>query len=119
MNEQQIIANADTINWDTFEFDSKLFSKDFGEMFKHEIKIWKKNGKFHREDGPAVIYYDGSEFWYLNGKLHREDGPAVIYSNGTKEWHLKGERHREDGPAVIDSNGTEVWWVDGIEIGNG
>ena len=96
MNEQQIIANADTINWDTFEFDSKLFSKDFGEMFKHEIKIWKKNGKFHREDGPAVID-----------------------SNGTKEWHLKGERHREDGPADIDSNETEVWRVDGIEIGNG
>ena len=25
---------------------------------------------------------------YLNGKLHREDGPAVIYANGTKEWWL-------------------------------
>jgi hypothetical protein len=38
-----------------------------------------KNGKLHREDGPAVEYADGSKKWYLNGKLHREGGPAVEY----------------------------------------
>jgi len=30
----------------------------------------------HREDGPAVEWYNGSKEWYKNAKLHREDGPA-------------------------------------------
>jgi len=32
----------------------------------------------------------------LNGKRHREDGPAVIFSNGTKEWYRNGKQHLED-----------------------
>ena len=39
---------------------------------------YKLNGKHHREDGPAVIFADGTPSWFLNGKLHRLDGPAVI-----------------------------------------
>jgi len=32
-------------------------------------QIWKnENGYFHREDGPAVIYPDGTQYWYINGK---------------------------------------------------
>jgi hypothetical protein len=31
-------------------------------------KRWWLNGKFHREDGPAVEYADGDKAWYLNGK---------------------------------------------------
>lgn len=51
---------------------------------KPEVKTWKNdsglieeerhylNGKLHREDGPAIIYYDEDgkpfgEAWYLNG----------------------------------------------------
>ena len=94
MNEQHVIANADTIDWNTFEFDSKVFSKEFGEMFKHEIQIWKKNGKLHREDGPAITDSNGTKFWYLNGERHREDGPAVIYYDGTEVWWVDGKRHR-------------------------
>jgi hypothetical protein len=30
-------------------------------------------------------------FWYKNGKFHREDGPACVYSNGEKEWCINGE----------------------------
>jgi hypothetical protein len=31
----------------------------------------------------------------LNGKLHREDGPAVIWADGTKRWYLNGKRLTE------------------------
>ena len=55
-------------------------------------KVWFKNGKCHREDGPAFIYFDGSKYWFKNGKYHREDGPAVISSDGTKEWWINGKR---------------------------
>jgi hypothetical protein len=45
------------------------------------------------------IYPDGTKQWWLNGKYHREDGPAIEHANGDKEWYLNGKRHREDGPA--------------------
>lgn len=31
-----------------------------------------------------------------DGQLHREDGPAVIYPNGTQHWFHDGWLHRED-----------------------
>ena len=52
---------------------------------------WKVDGKYHRENGPAVEWADGTKAWYLNNKLHREDGPAVERANGGKEWYLNGE----------------------------
>jgi hypothetical protein len=56
-------------------------------------KIWRLPcGRFHREDGPAVEYDDGTKFWYLNDKLHRTDGPAIEYADGASEWWLYGER---------------------------
>ena len=79
-------------------------------------KRWYLNGKFHREDGPAVQYSSGSKFWYLNGLQHRTDGPAVEYPDGTKRWYLNDELHRTDGPAVEYINGTKRWWINGNEL---
>jgi hypothetical protein len=61
------------------------------EVDKYGTKIWKLNGQFHREDGPAVEYTNGDKFWYLHDKCHREDGPALEYANGTKVWWIHGE----------------------------
>ena len=30
-------------------------------------------------------------FWFKNGKVHREDGPAWISKNDYKEWYLDGK----------------------------
>jgi hypothetical protein len=57
-----------------------------------KTKRWYLKGKFHREDGPAVEWANGSKYWYLNDKLHREDGPAVERADGTKHWYLNGDR---------------------------
>jgi hypothetical protein len=51
--------------------------------------IWFKNGKKHRECGPAYVNNNYMS-WYKNGKLHREDGPAVEWYNGYKEWWFNG-----------------------------
>lgn len=72
--------------------------------------IYYKDGKKHREDGPAVEFLNGDEHWYLNGYLHREEGPAIEYANGSKEWYLEGLRHREDGAAVEWSDGSRFWF---------
>jgi hypothetical protein len=55
-------------------------------------KRWYKNNQFHREDGPAIIYYNGDQHWYLNGQLHRVDGPAVDDISRLPEWYVNGER---------------------------
>lgn len=47
------------------------------------------------------------------GKLHCEDGPAVIFPNGTLHWCIDGEFHREDGPAVIDTASGIFWYWHG------
>ena len=55
-------------------------------------KWWYRDGKLHREDGPAVECADGYKSWYRNGKLHREDGPAIEKANGTKQWYLNDKK---------------------------
>ena len=58
--------------------------------------------------------------WYKDGRPHKEDGPAIIgpEKNGTRTycWFLYGKRHREDGPAVVYSNGKEEYWIDDEKI---
>ncbi len=44
----------------------------------------------HRDNAPAIIWDDGSEFWYYNGLNHRDDGPAVIHHNGEMKWYCQG-----------------------------
>jgi len=55
------------------------------EIKKYYI-CYRLNGKRHRTDGPAYIFYKsdgslGSEAYYLNDKYHRTDGPAIICYN--------------------------------------
>lgn len=73
--------------------------------------IYYLNGRYHREDGPAIIHPSGDKEWYLNGELHREDGPAVENTDGHKEWFINGKRHREDGPAVEHGGLASVWYL--------
>ena len=56
-------------------------------------KYWYINGKWHREDGPAIEWANGDKCWYINGKLHREDGPAVEHANGDKFWYIQGNKY--------------------------
>ena len=70
-------------------------------------KSWRLNGKRHREDGPAIEWYDGEKHWYLNGKLHREDGPAIEFANGTKYWYLN---NKEVDPETI----ADLWLAKNI-----
>jgi len=74
-------------------------------------KLHYKNGKLHREDGPAIEREDGSKEWRIDGKLHRLDGPAYEDGNRYKSWWIDGKRHRVDGPAVEYVGGYKEWWV--------
>ena len=81
--------------------------------FPDRIEYLNELGKYHRLDGPAIEYHDGSKEWFINGKYHREDGPAVEWYGGTKYWYINGKHHREDGPAIEYRNGYKVWYLNG------
>jgi len=60
-------------------------------------------GKIDSEGKPALTILDKNQdligqVWYRNGKLHREDGPALVGLNPVtgkavcEEWYFNGER---------------------------
>ena len=75
---------------------------------------WFKDAKckiVHRENGPAIEWYNGDIEWWQNGQVHRTDGPAVDHADGTKRWYQRGQKHRTDGPAIEYTNGYLEWWL--------
>ena len=84
------------------------------------LKIWylpsKGKDHFHRLDGPAVEYKNGTKYWFVEGNRHRLDGPAVEWKSGSKEWLVDGRRHRLDGPAIEFVSGTKEWWINDKQL---
>lgn len=80
-------------------------------------KWWIKDGKFHREDGPAKEYADGTKEWFIEGKRHREDGPAIEYADGRKVWYKNDDicaRQYVSGDKYVftrkeSEDGSELW----------
>lgn len=108
----------------TIDFNnSKILHKEDGPavIWSDGSKEYFINGFLHNENGPAIVEYNKNFIrnqWYLDGVIHREDGPAVehLNSNGTsyQEYYRNGKLHREDGPAVIHPSGTLLWYNNGI-----
>lgn len=79
------------------------------------LVITTVNDIWHRVDGPAVEYFDGTKKWFYHGKLHRDnDAPAIEYSDGTNVWYQNGQLHRINGPAIAFSNGSTLWYQHGL-----
>ena len=79
-------------------------------------KKWQLDGRFHREDGPAIEYKNGDTEWFINGIHHREDGPAIEFVDGTFFWIHRNKLHKLDGPAVKHSYGSSYWYIHGNDI---
>ena len=66
-----------------------------------------------------IVIRSNSKFksWFRNGRLHREDGPAIEYTDGRKEWYLYGKMltQRQHAIAVngLSLDGKEIV-IDGI-----
>jgi hypothetical protein len=106
-------------NFDEF-INEGIFKKKY-KKYSNRIEYQNDNGELHREDGPAVIWNNGSKSWYLNGKRHREDGPAIELSNGYKSWYLNDKQYTKEkweeevknmldkNPTLIDSMEENKW----------
>jgi hypothetical protein len=57
-------------------------------------------------------FLEGTKIWYKEGKLHRLNGPAKEFPDGYKEWYKEGKKHRLDGPAIEYPNGLKEWWIE-------
>jgi hypothetical protein len=90
--------------------ESELVKDSFGFLCPNE-KCKSVDGKIK-----LVERLDGTKCWCRNGRFHREDGPAVEYTGGSKEWYTNGLLHREDGPAVERPDGTTEYWINGKKI---
>jgi len=62
------------------------------------------------------INQNGTKWWFLNGKYHREDGPAIEYEDGRQHWFINNTRHRLDGPAYIKNDNTKEWYINGHHV---
>lgn len=56
-------------------------------------KIYRRNGKLHREGGPAYEWANGAKFWFFDGQRHRTDGPAYEGVDGSVEWWFNNDRY--------------------------
>jgi hypothetical protein len=75
-------------------------------IIETNCEYWLDNdGRLHRDNEPAYISNDGSQYWYQHGRLHREKEPAIINQDGEKIWYYHGQYHRIGGPAIMFSNG--------------
>jgi hypothetical protein len=63
-----------------------------------------------------IVDSDGTKRWLLNGKYHREDGPAIERPNRRKEWWLNGKRHCENGPAIEYPDGSKCWYLNDKQV---
>ena len=104
---------------------------------KNGAIAYYKNGKLHREDGPAYVGQEGNlkrvivEKWCIDGKFHREDGPAFIQRsvNGhgnevtLQIWYKNNVIENDKGPAYIHSFNTDdgdritnyTWYKNGVQ----
>ena len=97
--------------------DGKLHKEDGPACeFADGTKHWCQNNLRHRTDGPTCEYADGTKYWCQNNLRHRTDGPACEDVNGNQEWYKDGELHRLDGPALEYADGTKQWWVNGKQL---
>jgi hypothetical protein len=85
-----------------------------------DICYYNSKRLWHRTDGPAVEYANGSNAWLLYGKHHRLDGPSCVWRDGHNYWHINNRLYTKTEhnrlvlfsilePQRIDLNPTEVY----------
>jgi hypothetical protein len=117
-NEQSYLQDLLKLVGDRFgEYDihSDEFSKIW-KFIKNDIAVILEAEIL--EDEPTVVNYsDGTKMYYKDNRLHRLDGPAIERVGGLCEYYYEGKRHRIDGPAIYNLSTDEYdneFYIDGV-----
>ncbi len=54
---------------------------------------WLKNGIYHNRYGPVIVFNNGTRFLAVNNKFHRLDGPAKTWANGSVEYWINDSEY--------------------------
>lgn len=74
------------------------------------LKLLTKNPS-QTNYNPTSIYYNSKK------KYHRLDGPAIIYKDYFCSWFKNNKRHRIGGPAICNRSFDEFsWWINNKEV---
>ena len=79
--------------------------------FEDRVEWHDELGRIHREDGPAIEFFNGDRYWLFEGLRRRVSGPAVELSGGARFWYKRGKLHRIGGPSDIWPDGGTYWRV--------
>ena len=74
-------------------------------------KFWKNRaGNWHRTDGPAIEYANGTKYWFNNGKYHRIGGPAIVYNTGLSVYYIMGKifKNKEEFFEALSDEEKEI-----------
>ena len=52
----------------------------------------------HREDSPASVWPDGSQYWYRHGWFNFAHGPSILYADGWLAWYEDSDLLRRRKP---------------------
>lgn len=113
------------------DLPSMIEYKHNSSLYEYSLQRWCKDGKCHRENGPALIINHRNhveENWFYNGKRHRDgDLPArVCYPRDdsykhivyfVRQWYNHGKLHRIGGPACMNQRSdsrSEMWYIHGV-----
>lgn len=98
-------ASEREVKWRVRARQLELYPPRTGIELEH---LYTVNGILHNTNGPARIWYDGTQEWFQNGQRHRLDGPAVMLPSGEEYYYLLGHLYsKDDFTLKIKSNETK------------
>ncbi len=94
----------------------------------HCYTVWKKDGRVHRNNEPAITCTMGDLYdcgaghvarysWRYHDQSHRIDGPSDESLDLWQVWYLHGVSYRYNGPTFMNGRGTVSWYQEGSVSG--
>ena len=83
------------------------------------IKIDSRNERVPRNYTGIVEFLFGTKVWFKEGKIHREDGPAKELAGGHKEWWIDDIELFEQAQILFEECGEVIILEKEIDIETG
>jgi hypothetical protein len=93
-------------------FSEKVWKEKVEKLKESKVETLKvkSTSEVPKNFTGIVEYPNGDKSWYKEGRRHREDGPAIEYQDGHKEWWVEGTLLRKEPSHVgtIEMNTNKI-----------